>query len=79
MCCIKQNSLVEREFFAFHQEKPQPKMEHAEAQNLYNAAVSHGMVHLGTFPFGRVNNIWVVGYPDTELARYLQKNMNFKR
>jgi arabinofuranosyltransferase len=53
--------------------------EHAGAQNLYNAAVSHGMAHLGTFPFGRVNNIWVVGYPNTELAKYLQKNMDFKQ
>ena len=52
--------------------------EHAGAQSLYNEAVSHGMVHLGTFPFGRVNNIWVVGYPDTDLAKYLQKNMDFK-
>jgi arabinofuranosyltransferase len=53
--------------------------EHAGAQNLYNKAVNHGMVHLGTFPFGRVNNIWVVGYPETKLAQYLQKNMDFKR
>ena len=53
--------------------------EHAGAQNLYNAALSHGMAHIGTFPFGRVNNIWVVGYPDTDLAKYLQKNMDFKK
>jgi len=52
--------------------------EHAGAQNLYNEALLHGMVHLGTFPFGRVNYIWVVAYPETELAKYLQENMEFK-
>ena len=52
--------------------------EHAGAQNLYNEALRHGMAHLGTFPFGRVNYIWVVGYPDTDLAKYLQANMEFK-
>jgi arabinofuranosyltransferase len=53
--------------------------EHTGAQNLYNEALSHGMIHLGTFPFGRVNNIWVVGYPDTDLAKYLRKNMQFRQ
>ncbi len=52
--------------------------EHAGAKSMYNQALSHGMVHIGTFPFGRVNSIWVVGYPDTDLAKYLQKNMDFK-
>ena len=52
--------------------------EHAGAQNLYDAALSHGMAHLATLPFGRVNNIWVVGYPNTELAKYLQENMQFR-
>lgn len=52
--------------------------EHAGAQNLYNQALGHGMVHIGTFPFGRVNNIWVLGYPGTELESYLQKNMQFR-
>jgi hypothetical protein len=51
--------------------------EHAGAQNLYNQALGHGMAHLGTFPFGRVNYIWVVGYPGTELAKYLQEKMDF--
>jgi hypothetical protein len=51
--------------------------EHAGAQNLYNQALTHGMAHLGTFPFGRVNYIWVVGYPDTDLAKYLQEKMDF--
>jgi hypothetical protein len=51
--------------------------EHAGAQNLYNQALGHGMAHLGTFPFGRVNYIWVVGYPGTELAVYLQEKMDF--
>jgi hypothetical protein len=52
--------------------------EHAGAQNLYNEALAHGMAHLGTFPFGRVNYIWVLGYPETELAKYLQDKMEFK-
>jgi hypothetical protein len=52
--------------------------EHAGAQNLYSEALARGMTHLGTFPFGRVNFIWVVGYPDTELAKYLQDKMEFK-
>lgn len=52
--------------------------EHAGAQRLYNEAIQRGMTHLGTFPFGRVNYIWVVGHPETGLANYLQKNMEFK-
>lgn len=52
--------------------------EHAGAQNLYNEAMRRGMMHIGTFPFGRVNNIWVVGYPETDLADYLKNNMDFK-
>jgi len=52
--------------------------EHAGAQELYEAAIQHGMAHIGTFPFGRVNYIWVVGYPDSELTKYLQKNMEFR-
>jgi arabinofuranosyltransferase len=52
--------------------------EHAGAQNLYEEALKRGMAHIGTFSFGRVNNIWVVGYPRTELAEYLQENMEFK-
>ena len=52
--------------------------EHAGAQRLYNEATQHGMVQLGAFPFGRVNYIWVVGYPDTDLDNYLQEKMEFK-
>ena len=52
--------------------------EHAGAQNLYEEALKHGMAHIGTFSFGRVNNIWVVGYPDSELASYLRENIEFK-
>ncbi len=52
--------------------------EHAGAKRLYNEALQRGMVHLGAFPFGRVNFIWVVGYPETELANYLQENMQFR-
>jgi len=42
------------------------------------AAIRNGMAHIGAFSYGRVNNIWVLGYPETELANYLQKNMDFK-
>ena len=52
--------------------------EHAGAQRLYEDAVQHGMALIGTFPFGHVNFIWVLGYPDTNLADYLQKNMEFR-
>jgi arabinofuranosyltransferase len=52
--------------------------EHAGAQAMYEEATQRGMTHLGTFPFGRVNFIWVVGYPDTELAVYLQEKMEFR-
>jgi len=52
--------------------------EHTGAQRLYEAAISNGMAHIGTFSYGRVNNIWVLGYPETGLANYLQKNMDFK-
>lgn len=52
--------------------------EHPGAQNIYNEAIGRGMDHLGSFPFGRVNFIWVVGYPETELARYLRENMEFR-
>ncbi|MBN1453077.1 MAG: hypothetical protein JW963_18830 [Anaerolineales bacterium] len=52
--------------------------EHAGAQNLYEEAVRRGMARIGAFAWGRVNNIWVVGYPGTELAGYLLENMEFK-
>jgi hypothetical protein len=52
--------------------------EHTGAQRLYDRAIGRGMVHIGTFPFGRVNNIWVLGYPGTDLEKYLQENMDFK-
>jgi hypothetical protein len=52
--------------------------EHAGAQRLYEQALLRGMDRIGTFSFGRVNNIWVLGYPGTELADYLQENMDFK-
>ena len=52
--------------------------EHAGAQNLYDEAVRRGMVRFGAFPFGRVNYIWVLGYPGTDLANYLHENMEFK-
>ena len=52
--------------------------EHAGAQNLYAEAVRNGMARLGVFSFGRGGNIWVLGYPDTDLADYLQEHMDFK-
>lgn len=52
--------------------------EHAGSQKLYEEALQNGMKYLGDFPFGRVNNLWVLGYPDTELANYLQENMDFR-
>ena len=52
--------------------------EHAGAQLIYEEALRHGMAHIGTFTFGHFNNIWVVGYPDSDLAKYLQENFVFK-
>ncbi|MGB7875079.1 MAG: hypothetical protein WBL25_11905 [Anaerolineales bacterium] len=52
--------------------------EHAGSQVMYEAALRHGMAHIGTFTFGRFNNIWVLGYPETELTDYLQENFEFK-
>ncbi len=52
--------------------------EHAGAQNLYEEALQRGMARIGAFAWGRVNNIWVLGYPGTELANYLQENMQFR-
>jgi arabinofuranosyltransferase len=52
--------------------------EHAGSQNTYEAALRHGMARIGTFSFGRINNIWVVGYPETDLAKYLHENFEFK-
>lgn len=53
--------------------------EHAGAQRLYDEAIRRGMAHIGTFGYGRVNNIWVLGYPETELVNYLQKSTDFKK
>jgi len=52
--------------------------EHAGSQKLYDEAIRNGMAYLGVFPFGRVNNIWVLGYPKTELANYLLEHADFK-
>ena len=51
--------------------------EHAGAQRMYDEALQRGMEKIGVFPFGRVNNIWVLGYPDNELASYLLEEMDF--
>lgn len=52
--------------------------EHAGSQRLYTEATNRDMALIGTFSFGRVNNIWVIGYPGSELGIYLQENMKFK-
>jgi hypothetical protein len=52
--------------------------EHAGSKRLYENALKYGMMHIGTFSFGGGNNIWVLGYPETELTAYLQANMRFK-
>lgn len=51
--------------------------EHAGAQRMYEEALRHDMARIGTFSFGRFNNIWVVGYPETDLAGYLPENFEF--
>jgi hypothetical protein len=35
---------------------------------LYNAALSHGMLYLGTFLFGRMNDIWIETFSKKFLA-----------
>jgi len=52
--------------------------EHAGAQRLYEYGTQHGMTHIGTFPFGRVNFIWIMGYTDTDLENYLKKNIDLR-
>lgn len=49
--------------------------EHAGAQALYQEAVRRGMAHIGAFPFGRDSFIWVVGYPGTDLADFIQEGL----
>jgi hypothetical protein len=51
--------------------------EHAGAQAMYNQSIQRGMTLIGAFSFGRVNNIWVMGYPGTDLESYLRENMEF--
>lgn len=48
--------------------------EHAGSQNLFHEAVQRGMAHIGTIAFSRNHFIWVIGYPDTDLAKIVQKN-----
>ena len=49
--------------------------EHGGARLLYEEAVLRGMTHIATFPFGRDNYIWVVGWPKTALADFIQSNV----
>ena len=53
--------------------------EHAGAQNLYDEAVRNGMARLGSFPFGREGNIWVLGYSNTQLGAYLLEQIEFEK
>jgi arabinofuranosyltransferase len=50
--------------------------EHTGAKLLYQQAVEHGMTRIATFSFGRFNYIWVLGYPDSDLSEYIQKNLS---
>ena len=49
---------------------------YAGANALYMTAVAQGMTRIATIPFGRTQFIWVVGYPDSDLAHYIQKNLS---
>lgn len=49
--------------------------EHAGAQLLYTQATGQGMQRIASFPFGRSNFVWVVGYPDSDLAAYIQEHL----
>lgn len=51
--------------------------EYAQSQLLYEAARQQGMERIGILSLQRAYNIWVVGYPETELAEYIQNNMQF--
>ncbi len=50
--------------------------EHAGATALYENAQRQGMTRIATIPFGRTHFIWVVGYPESDLANYIQKNLS---
>ena len=50
--------------------------EHAGANALYKNALEHGMTRIATISFGRTHFIWVVGYPESDLANYLRKNLS---
>lgn len=49
--------------------------EHRGGQLLYQEAIRRGMARIGEFSFGRDNYIWVVAWPDTDLANYIQDNL----
>ena len=51
--------------------------EYAPSQRLYDVALQHGMERIGILSLQNDYNIWVVGYPETELANYIQHNMQF--
>ncbi len=49
--------------------------EHAGARLLYEEATRRGMMRLGFFPFGGDSYIWVVGWPGTNLAEFVEGNL----
>jgi len=53
--------------------------EHAGGRLLYEEAVRRGMAQVGAFPFGRDSYIWVVAYPGTGLADFIQKGLESRK
>lgn len=52
--------------------------EYAYSQILYDKAIEMGMERIGIFSLQRTYNLWVLGYPNTELAEYLEENVDFR-
>ena len=50
--------------------------EHAGAKLLYDQAKQHGMAKVASFSFGRSDYVWVLGYPDSDLAEFLWENLS---
>jgi hypothetical protein len=50
--------------------------EHTGKQLLFEQAVQQGMVRIATFPFGRTDYVWVLGYPDSDLTEYILENLS---
>jgi len=50
--------------------------EHAGGNLLYEEAVRRGMARVTTFSFGRDNYIWVIAWPQSDLAQYIEANFH---